>query len=405
MYVISSRVYMYGCVLCNRVYIYICMSIYTQTFYTGQENGMFTRQLSSHAIYRLFFSNDPRHVSPTVCTRSSLDRTVGSKEILVVETSKGFSTMYIYVYRYRYMHYTSYISQIFLLIQSRPTLCVVYLCPRDLLKRRHGFSPSSRFVSFLKETKKENVRAQRCKFTRHFGDSFSLTRELALVSGGDLLITYFQVTLENHGIQTSWKTLEWERMRNTEKNSQKKKTQAVTIWCVGEHRKPVFCRHCTASCVSLADLSRLLLAIFTLFLLNLSLYGSSRPKPLSLCVLSVPWTVFSLTFSFSLSHTLTLSLSLSLSFSLAFRSRIFERETPFRHALHTIRLYVYKGNRKKWFARIHELESRPWSFYTVNFSSEIASNYSAGIYANLFQTHTQPLDSQPPRAATPSRES
>lgn len=109
----------------------------------------------------------------------------------------------IYIYRYRYMHYTSYISQIFLLIQSRPTLCVVYLCPRDLLKRRHGFSPSSRFVSFLKETKKENVRAQRCKFTRHFGDSFSLTRELALVSGGDLLITYFQVTLENHGIQTS----------------------------------------------------------------------------------------------------------------------------------------------------------------------------------------------------------
>ena len=147
-------------------------------------------------------------------------------------------------------------------------------------------------------------------------------------------------------------------MRKNEKyrkEQPKKKTQAVTIWCVGEHRKPVFCRHCTASCVSLADLSRLLLAIFTLFLLNLSLYGSSRPKPLSLCVLSVPWTVFSLTFSFSLSHTLILSLS----FSLAFRSRIFERETPFRHALHTIRLYVYKGDRKKWIARIHELESRP----------------------------------------------
>ena len=39
MYVISSRVYMYGCVLCNRVYIYMYVYIYTNVLHrTGKWN-------------------------------------------------------------------------------------------------------------------------------------------------------------------------------------------------------------------------------------------------------------------------------------------------------------------------------------------------------------------------------
>lgn len=50
-----------------KVYIYI----YIQTFYTGQQWNVHQTAVVTCDIYRLFFSNDPRHVSPTVCTRSS----------------------------------------------------------------------------------------------------------------------------------------------------------------------------------------------------------------------------------------------------------------------------------------------------------------------------------------------
>lgn len=114
---------LYNCLCMYRyiyvVYIYIYIYLYTQTFYTGQQNGMFTRQLSSHAIYRLFFSNDPRHVSPTVCTRSSLDRTLDQRSSLVetLKASKAFSTT----------HICPYISRFFFDPITVHSLCCVFV--------------------------------------------------------------------------------------------------------------------------------------------------------------------------------------------------------------------------------------------------------------------------------------
>lgn len=46
--------------------------IYTNVLHTGEEwNVHVTAVVTCDMRYRLFFSNDPRHVSPTVCTRPS----------------------------------------------------------------------------------------------------------------------------------------------------------------------------------------------------------------------------------------------------------------------------------------------------------------------------------------------
>lgn len=139
---------------------------------------MFTRQLSSHAIYRLFFSNDPRHVSPTVCTRSSLRIGHWIKGVFV-----GSSTILRLFVRDRSFFFF-FFDPIF-----GPLLCVVYLCPENLLKRNVAGSFVSNYIRI--ERRREE------KYPFFFLKNYfllSVTRiNCYFVSGGDVLITYFQV--------------------------------------------------------------------------------------------------------------------------------------------------------------------------------------------------------------------
>ena len=83
--------------------------------------------------------------------------------------------------------------------------------------------------------------------------------------------------------------------------------------------------------------------------------------PFSLCPVCTLDHILSLSLSLflilSLFHSLTLSLSPFVHASLNERHGFFTVS-----ALHTIRLYVYKGDREIWITRIHELECRACSF-------------------------------------------
>ena len=105
---------------------------------------MFTRQLSSHAIYRLFFSNDPRHVSPTVCTRSSLRIGHWIKGVFVDSSTIIIIIIIIIIYP---RLFSSLFDPIF-----GPLLCVVYLCPVNLLKRTKFASNFFPFELYFEES-------------------------------------------------------------------------------------------------------------------------------------------------------------------------------------------------------------------------------------------------------------
>lgn len=155
------------------------------------------------------------------------------------------------------------------------------------------------------------------------------------------------------------RTLE-EELKKIEKTAEKKKRKehTVTIWCVGEHRKLVFC---TASCVSP----------------QISLASARNIHPVSVRFFTPSDPLFSVPLQY-----------LGLC-SLAFRSRTFERGTRFdmylrRHDYIHLLLYFYNGD-----CSVHgytnggresSVEGVASSFlFIASFRNKIVSNYSVGL--------------------------
>ena len=169
------------------------------------------------------------------------------------------------IYIYIYIRTTHHIFREFFFDPIHGPLSVLCICALETFWNSATDSQPSHFqLSFLEETKKE-CQSAAMQIHSSFGDVFVATRRVSrvgarfkrrstnhLLSGHPRKITAFRA---------SRKFLSNEKECEIQKRTAK--TQAVTIWCLGEHRKPVFSRHCTASCVSLADLSRLLLAIYS----------------------------------------------------------------------------------------------------------------------------------------------
>lgn len=153
------------------------------------------------------------------------------------------------------------------------------------------------------------------------------------------------------------------RVKENRKDSRKKKRKerkehTVTIWCVGEHRKLVFC---TASCVSP----------------QISLASARNIHPVSVRFFTPSDPLFSVPLQY-----------LGLC-SLAFRSRTFERGTRFdmylrRHDYIHLLLYFYNGDCSvHGYTNVGKVvcgEGVASSFlFIASFRNKIASNYSVGL--------------------------